>query len=415
MSLAIATHAQAGPTILFDATTGEVISHERAGEPWYPASLTKLMTAYVVFKHLKAGNLTLDQKIPVSALAASQEPSKLGLPPGATISVDLALQSLLVYSANDMAYVLAEGAGGTVAKFVQEMNGHALKLGLANTHYVNPNGLFDPRQLTSARDIGVLAAVILSEFPEHQHYFSQDYVAIGKRKLSNHNGLIREMPEADGMKTGFVCNSGYNLVASATREGRKLVAVIMGASSSRNRSDIARQLLTQGFAQPPVPSHPRIAQIPNDALGAIVPADMTSSVCKKKAPVVVANAQDLAGWGLSFGTYETLQKADMALRGRLIGPLGMDAPGDAGIVAMPNKSGYAAMVWNIDQNTSLSLCSAFRAQKATCDLMSPEVFSQIAASSKPPPTIVKSPVVEGSDDEPKRAIKKKKRVKKTFR
>ncbi|HEX7108784.1 MAG TPA: serine hydrolase, partial [Aestuariivirga sp.] len=199
--------AEAGPSLLFDAATGEVISHERAGEPWYPASLTKLMTAYIVFKKLKTGSLRLDQKILVSPLATSQEPSKIGMSPGSTISVDLALQTLLVYSANDMAYVLAEGANGTVHNFVKEMNATAQKLGLNATHFVNPNGLFDPRQLTSARDIGVLAAVIISEFPEHSHYFSQQYVAIGKRKLMNRNSLVRTMPEADGMKTGFVCNS----------------------------------------------------------------------------------------------------------------------------------------------------------------------------------------------------------------
>ena len=241
--------AQAGPSVLFDAATGEVISHERAGEPWYPASLTKLMTAYIVFKKLKAGSLRLDQKILVSPLAASQEPSKIGMRPGSTISVDLALQTLLVYSANDMAYVLAEGANGTVFNFVQEMNATAKKLGLNATHFVNPNGLFDPRQLTSARDIGVLAAVILSEFPEHSRFFSQQHVAIGKKKLMNRNSLIRTMPEADGMKTGFVCNSGFNLVASATRGGRKLIAVVLGAPNSGNRAEIARTLLTDGFSK----------------------------------------------------------------------------------------------------------------------------------------------------------------------
>ena len=405
--------ANAGPTLLFDSATGEVISYERAGEPWYPASLTKLMTAYVVFKKIKTGTLKLDQKVMVSPLAASQEPSKLGLPPGATITVDLALQALLVYSANDMAYVLAEAADGTIFKFVQDMNATALKLGMANTHYVNPNGLFDPRQLTSARDIGVLAAVILSEFPEHQHYFSQAYVAVGKRKLSNHNSLIREMPEADGMKTGFVCNSGYNLVASASRNGRKLIAVILGAPNSQTRSSLARNLLNGGLSQTPTSTHPRLAQIPNDALGAIVPADLTTTVCKKKQAPNAIRARELAGWGISFGNYDTYQNADMALRGRLIGPTGMDAPGDVGVVRMPNRLGYAAMLWNIDQSTSLALCSDYRSQNATCDVMTPEAFAQIAALSvEPPPApVVKKPTAQGSDD-PKPA--KKKRAKKSF-
>ena len=401
LGLLASSAAGAGPSVLFDAATGEVISHDRAGEPWYPASLTKLMTAYIVFKKLKAGNLKLDQKILVSPLAASQEPSKIGMRPGSSISVDLALQSLLVYSANDMAYVLAEAAGGTVHNFVQEMNATAAKLGLNATHFVNPNGLFDPRQLTSARDIGVLAAVILSEFPEHGRYFSQQHVAIGKRKLLNRNSLIRTMPEADGMKTGFVCNSGFNLVASATRDGRKLIAVVLGAPNSGSRAEIARTLLSDGFSKGTLPSRPRLAQISDNPLGAIVPADMTSTVCKKKPPVSAVRAKDLAGWGISFGNYDTLQKADMALRGRLISPVGMDAPGKVGVVRLPNKLGFAAMLWNIDQPTSQALCTDYRSQNAPCDVMTPEAFAQIAALSKEPEPKPKAqvPVAQGSDDQ----------------
>ena len=139
-----------------------------------------------------------------------------------------------------------------------EMNATAKKLGLNATHYVNPNGLFDPRQLTSARDIGVLAAVILSEFPEHSHRFSQQHVAIGKKKLLNRNSLIRSMPEADGMKTGFVCNSGFNLVASATRDGRKLIAVVSGRAQFgkplRNCADASDGgIFERNFAKPPAP------------------------------------------------------------------------------------------------------------------------------------------------------------------
>jgi D-alanyl-D-alanine carboxypeptidase len=411
LGLLFSPMANAGPTLLFDAATGEVISYDRAGEPWYPASLTKLMTAYVVFKKIKAGTLRLEQTITVSPLAASQEPSKIGIPAGGTISVDLALQSLLVYSANDMAYVLAEASGGTVHNFVQDMNATALKLGLAATHYVNPNGLFDPRQLTSARDIGVLAAVVSSEFPEYRHYFSQAYVPIGKRKLMNHNSLIREMPDADGMKTGFVCNSGYNLVASATRNGRRLIAVILGAANSQSRSGIARDLLNDGFLQSPSPARPRLAQIADDPLGAIVPADLTTTVCKTKQAPSAIRAYELAGWGISFGNYDSYQKADMALRGRLIGPTGMDAPGDVGIVRMPNKQGYAAMLWNIDQPTSLALCNDYRSQNAPCDVMTPESFAQIAALSVEAAPPEKKLVIQGSDD-PKPA--KKRRIKKSF-
>ncbi len=153
-----------------------------------------------------------------------------------------------------------------------------------------------------------------------------------------------------------------------------------------------------------------MAQISDTPLGAIVPADLTSTVCKKKPPVTAVRAKELAGWGISFGNYETLQKADMALRGRLISPVGMDAPGKAGVVRMPNKQGFAAMLWNIDQPTSQALCTDYRSQNAPCDVMTPGAFAQIAAVSKDPEPKPKAeaPVAQGSDGQKpgKKKIKK---------
>ena len=236
-----------GPSLLFDARTGEVISQDRAGEPWYPASLTKLMTSYVIFRKLRAGSMHLTDDLVVSELAHSQPPSKIGVPVGKTVKLDFALQAMLVYSANDMAYVLAEGASGSVSDFAREMNDVAKDNGLTATHFQNPNGLFDPRQITSARDIGMIAAMIVNQFPEYSHYFKQDYVAVGKRKLRNHNGLIRVMPEAVGMKTGFICDSGYNLVGSAIKDGRQLISVVLGARSGNARTQLTQLLLQSGF------------------------------------------------------------------------------------------------------------------------------------------------------------------------
>jgi D-alanyl-D-alanine carboxypeptidase len=402
----------AGPTLLFDPATEDVLSQDRAGEPWYPASLTKLMTAYVVFQKMKSGQLSLEQKIPVSELAHSQPPSKIGVPVGKTVSVDFALQALLVHSANDMAYVLAEAASGTVSNFAADMNAQARKLGMTGSHFVNPNGLFDQRHISTARDIAILASALLREFPEHTHYYEQDTLPVGKRKLANRNALLRQMPEADGMKTGFVCNSGFNLVASATRDGRRLIAVVLGAPNSGSRAEVARALLTDGFSKGTLPSRPRLAQISDNPLGAIVPADMTTTVCKKKPPVSPVRAKELSGWGISFGNYDTLQKADMALRGRLISPAGMDAPGKVGVVRMPNKGGFAAMIWNIDQPTSQALCTDYRSQNAACEVITPVAFAQIAALSKEPEPKPKkqAPVAQGSDAQ---KIDTKKPVKKT--
>lgn len=389
--------AASGPYVVFDAGSGEVMAADRAGEPWYPASLSKLMTAYVVFRHLRDGSLRLDQEITVSALANSQPPSKLGLGIGKTISVDLALQALLVYSANDMAYVLAEAVSGTKVRFVAEMNAAAERLGLASTHFQNPNGLFDPRQLTSARDIGILAAVILSEFPEYQGYFSQPSVKVGARTLMNRNSLLRVNPEANGMKTGFVCNSGYNLVAAMSHGGRRVIAVILGARSGGHRVALAQKLMAEGLARPPGANPARVAQIPDLPLGTLVPADMTSTVCRNKPAATLASALEPGGWGVSFGTYDTATLADMALRGRLIGPAVMRATGTAGVVELPGKAGFAAMLWGQEAVTSLNLCTKLREDKVHCDVMPPTAFRQIAiaAVAEQPPAA--PAVVQGSD------------------
>jgi D-alanyl-D-alanine carboxypeptidase len=384
-----------GPSLLFDPATGEVLSQDRAGEPWYPASLTKLMSAYVVFQKLKAGELQLGQKIPVSELARSQPPSKIGVRTGSQISVDFALQALLVYSANDMAYVLAEAASGSIPAFAAEMNMQAHRLGMTGSHFVNPNGLFDPRHVSTARDIAILATALLKDFPEREHYFSQQFITVGKRRLANRNSLIRQMPDADGMKTGFVCSSGFNLVATATRDGRKLGAVIFGANSGKHRADLAEMLLIDGFSRA-ITTRPKLQTIENMKTGAIVPADMTRTVCKQK-PMTIASSTELGGWGISFGNYETSTTADMALRGRLLSLSGINLPGTAGLIRMPGPGGYAAAVWHLDQQASLAACARYRTEHAPCEVITPETFTQIAALAPEPPSRVAVPTAQGSD------------------
>jgi D-alanyl-D-alanine carboxypeptidase len=394
---ASAKAAAAGPSLVFDPGTGEVLSQDRAGEPWYPASLTKLMTAYIVFDRLKSGKMTLEQKLPVSQVASAQPPSKIGMKPGSSISTNLALQSLLIYSANDMAYVLAEGAAGSVDAFVREMNATAKKLGMTGTRFANPNGLFDPRQITTARDIAILATALLKTYPERAHYFSQDAVAIGKRRLPNRNSLLRQMKAADGMKTGFVCNSGFNLVATATIDGRKLGAVIFGASSGKHRADLAEMLLVDAFGRSDPPQRQPLSGIANMALGGIVPADLTTTICRQKAPVQLVSSKELQGWGISFGTYDTAVKADMALRGRLLSASAAGLSGPAGVIRMPGKAGFAAVVWKLAEPQSLTACASYRQEQSPCDVLTPETFAQIAALTPEPPPKPKPQTVQGSD------------------
>ena len=399
-----------GPSLLFDPFSGEVISQNRAGEPWYPASLTKLMTGYVIFKKIRDGKMRLDQEIPISELAHSQPASHTGLPAGKMVTVDFALQAMLVYSANDMAYVLAEGASGSVEKFAADMNETARSLDLPATHFVNPNGLFDPRHISSARDLGEIAAVIVNQFPEYLHYFSQEAVVVGKRRLANHNSLIRLMPEAVGMKTGFVCNSGYNLVGSAIRGGRQLVSVVLGARSGAMRVKASRAMLDEGFNALGQPAHAKLGDIADQAFGSIVPADMTTTVCKKKAPVNPVNAHQMAGWGVSFGTFDSAMKADMALRGRLISPVGINAGGTAGVVKLENNAGYLAMLWNLEQASSAALCAQYKTAGAGCDVMPDTLLLQMAAAAPPEPAADQA-TDQGSDDDvlkPAAQVKSKK-------
>lgn len=387
-----------GPSVLIDAKTGEVLAQDRAGEPFYPASLTKLMTGYIIFQRLRDGRLKPDQQITVSERAHAQEPSKIGVPVGKSVSVDFALQALLVYSANDMAYVLAEGAAGSIELFADEMNGTARRLGLSASHFMNPNGLFDPRHVTSARDMAVLAAVIVAEFPEYQKYFVQQYLEVGKRRLPNRNILIRTMPDADGMKTGFVCASGFNLVASATRNGRRLIAVVMGMRNSATRAAAAKAMLEAGFAMAPQP-HGKVADIINLPQGAIVPVDMTSTVCRNKPPVTVQDATVLAGWASSFGTYDSPDKAQMALRGRVLSPAGLAVAGRTGVIQLPDKAGFAPVIWGLEQTQSISLCAAYKVDGAHCDIMPATVMEKMAtiAKARKAAQAAQAAVEQGSD------------------
>jgi D-alanyl-D-alanine carboxypeptidase len=239
-------HAEA--LLLVEADSGKVLQADNATVPWYPASLSKMMTAYVTLKAVKEGRISLDTLLTVSPVAASQSPSKMGFKPGTQVTVDNALKMMLVKSANDMAVVLAEGVGGSIDGFSAQMNDAAQKLGMTQTSYVNPNGLPADGQITSARDLAILARAIIHDLPEYEYFVHIPSIRFGRKVTQNFNKLIGRYPGADGFKTGFICASGYNLVGSATRDGRRLIAVVLGASSGTMRAVRAAQLLDRGFA-----------------------------------------------------------------------------------------------------------------------------------------------------------------------
>jgi D-alanyl-D-alanine carboxypeptidase len=238
--------------LLVDVDTGKVISEQNPTSPWYPASVTKLMTTYVTLKALREHRISLDSLLAVSPNAVAQQPSKMGFKVGTRLTVDNALKMMLVHSANDMAVVLAEGVSGSIDKFTAEMNADARSLGMTQTNYVNPNGLPADEQVTSARDLAILARALLRGFPEYDDYWHIASIRLGKRIYRNTNRLIDAFAGADGMKTGFICAAGFNLVATATRGGKRLIAVVLGAKSSEARTLKAAQLFERGFGTDPL-------------------------------------------------------------------------------------------------------------------------------------------------------------------
>ena len=235
--------ALANPKIAVDVASGRVIEHEQAFQRWYPASLTKLMTIYVVFKAVRAGQLTMQTPVTMSVNAAKEPPSKMYFKPGERFSMDSALKYLMVKSANDVAVAIGEAVSGTEEAFVRDMNAAARQLGMNSTRFINPNGLPGEGQYSTVRDMAVLAVALRREFPEYAHYFGYEGFAYGKKSYTNYNLLIGRFPDADGMKTGYICASGFNQVSSATRNGRTVVSVVFGAASQVERAEESAKLL----------------------------------------------------------------------------------------------------------------------------------------------------------------------------
>ncbi len=247
LSMAPATRAHAEAQLLIEASTGKVLHAENATYPWYPASVTKLMTAYTTLRAIKEGRIAFNTPLTMSRNAAAQQPTKMGFKQGTQVTVDNALKMLMVKSANDIAVAIAEGVGGSIEGFADMMNANARRLGMSQSNFVNPNGLPAENHITSARDLGILARAVIREFPESDSYWHISSIRYGSRVLHNYNSLIDRYRGADGMKTGFICASGYNVVASATRNGRRLIAVVLGAYSGAVRAQKAAQLLERGF------------------------------------------------------------------------------------------------------------------------------------------------------------------------
>lgn len=245
-------HAASKPryaSLIIDAESGVILHQSNANAPVHPASLTKMMTLMMVFDQLKRGKLRLSDRIRISNHAASMVPSKLGLKPGSTIRVEDAILALVTKSANDIAVAVAEHLGRSESRFAQLMTRAAQKRGLHNTVFRNASGLHDPRQVTTAKDMARLAHILIYDYPEFYHYFSRrSFTYLGKT-YKNHNHMMDSYEGMDGLKTGYIQASGFNLVASAVRGNRRLIGVVFGGRTSKARNQKMEQLLTQGFVK----------------------------------------------------------------------------------------------------------------------------------------------------------------------
>jgi D-alanyl-D-alanine carboxypeptidase len=229
--------------IVVDDNSGQVLHETNSDSPRHPASLTKIMTLYLLFEQLQANKLSLDSRLQVSPRAAAQAPTKLGLKPTDTIRVEDAIKGIVTRSANDAAVVIAEAIAGTEREFAELMTRKAQTLGMTNTVYVNASGLPADAQITTAREQALLGRAIQERFPDYYRYFALPSFQYRGMSISNHNALLRQMEGVDGIKTGYTEASGYNLVSSVRREGRHLVAVVLGGRSNGARDSRMRQLI----------------------------------------------------------------------------------------------------------------------------------------------------------------------------
>jgi D-alanyl-D-alanine carboxypeptidase len=313
-------------SIVIDADTGEVLQHVNADARTYPASLTKMMTLYLLFEDLQAGKVSLDQRFTVSRHAANQAPSKLGLQPGETIAVKDLILALVTKSANDGAVTVAEGLSGSESAFAERMTRKAKALGMRDTVFRNASGLPDPAQHTTARDISRLSLALYRDFPKQYHYFATTEFTYHGVTHANHNHLMSSFEGMDGIKTGFIRASGFNLAASAMRGNRRLIGVVMGGESARGRDRHMAALLNDAFARG-ANGTTLVAAKTSDGDDADDAADSSSPaerVLRSLSPVGTAHAapmrstkaaaarRDHGSWSIQVGAFSKAHAAEKA-------------------------------------------------------------------------------------------------------
>jgi D-alanyl-D-alanine carboxypeptidase len=341
-------------SIVVDAATGDVLEDVNADQPRHPASLTKMLTLYLAFEALRDRRIAFDQLVPVSAHAASMEPSKLGLLPGTRLTVEQAILGLITKSANDAAAALGELLGGSEDRFAQMMTLRARALGMEHSTFMNASGLPNPEQWTTARDLAILSRRLINDFPGYYRYFSTPSFAWHRQVIFNHDNMLRTYPGADGLKTGYTEASGHNLVTSAVRGGVRLIGVVLGASSNPERDIHMASLLDHGFEQMDVP----IARKPLQ-LASRVTLISTAHATEVTRPATHARA---ANWTIQVGSYATeaaaRSAATAARREAEAGETRVEA------IKLRNKTVWRAQVVGLSQTDAQDTCATHR--KAGC-------------------------------------------------
>ena len=384
--------------IVIDAETGAVLSEQNADQPNYPASLTKMMTLYMVFDALERHQLTLKQPIAVSRHAATQPSSRLGLAARQTITVEQAILALVTKSANDAAAAVAEELGGTESHFAEIMTQRARRLGMTSTTFRNASGLPDPRQVTTARDIATLGQALWRDFPQYYPYFSRDRFAYRGRVIANHNNLLRSYAGADGIKTGYIRAVGYNLAASAMRNGRRIVAVVLGGKTAGQRNVRMTALLDRGFQQlliagnatapavasatPPFPlpkpDSPQIdvalAQSPTLTLAETGQGDATDE------PDELTDAES---WGVQVGAFTRREPAERAAATAIATIPEMLAGAQPQVVEVITQTAtiYRARLTGLEEANAREACRQLKALQAACLAVRPGGTVEVSAQN----------------------------------
>jgi D-alanyl-D-alanine carboxypeptidase len=361
---------QAGPYVVVDPATGETLLERNAGAYWYPASLTKMMTIYIIFEELKAGRLTLATPVPFSEHARSMPPSKLGLGPGQSVTVEQGLQSLVARSANDMATAFGELISGSSPAFAQRMTETATRLGMTATQFRNANGLPDQGQITTARDMAILAMALVKQFPEYYGYFHTQEFLLGKTRIGpGIKFLDLYAPYADGLKTGFICASGFNIVGSAVRDSRRLIAVAFGFRRADLRDEFIIRLLDEAYALKTGGNRPKVWQLRNGDGG----------------PGTVFAQNDCGGirydmpgdavWLGTFGDWKTARHAFDTGQADLV-RLGQSRLGKEYILPVTSNkvTKQAAIIADLEPAAAQKLCADYQARKLFCQVKKPEEF-----------------------------------------